>query len=364
MRIEAAVVRAGSPEPAIETLELEAPRPGEVLVRIAACGVCHTDLRVAHLEQRFPRPIVLGHEGAGTVEAVGEGVEDLELGDPVLLSYAWCGACPTCRAGDIAYCDNTSALNFGGLRADGSSPLSKGGEPVFSFFGQSSFATHAVCARHSMIKAPADLPLQVLAPLGCGVQTGAGAVLNSLKVGQGQTLAVFGVGSVGLSAVMAAKLAGAAKIVAVDVNPARLALALELGATHAVDPAKDDPAQSVIDITGRGADFALNTTDIPAVYLQGIACLAPKGAFGFVTSPRGELVLDFGRIMLGGRTVRGIVQGDSDPRVFIPRLIDAYRDGRFPLDRLVQTYPFERVGEAMRDSEAGRAVKPVLWMDG
>ncbi len=295
------------------------------------------------------------------IEAVGEGVEDLAPGQPVLMSYNFCGACPSCRRHAKAYCLDSMPRNFGGLRADGTSPLSKNGERVFgNFFGQSSFASHAICDARTVVKAPADLPLEVLAPLGCGVQTGAGAILNSLKVAQGQTVAVFGTGSVGLSAVMAARVAGAARIVAVDLNPARLALARDLGADDVIDPSTTDPVQAIRDLTGHGVDFVLNTTAAAPVYLQGIACLGPQGTFGFVTSPGAPLGVDLSPLLLGGRRIQGIVQGDSEPDVFIPRLIALYREGLFPMDRLITAYPFERIVEAMHDSEAGRAIKPVL----
>jgi aryl-alcohol dehydrogenase len=359
VRIQAAVCREGSPVPAIETVELELPRPGEVLVRLAAAGVCHTDLRVAG--RPGPRPIVLGHEGAGVVELTGEEVEDLAPGDAVVMSFAWCGACPACRRHAPAYCLQGGALNFSGLRADGTSPLSKGAELIHgAFFGQSSFASHAVCAARQVVKVPADLPLERLAPLGCGVQTGAGAVLNSLKVGQGQSLAVFGAGSVGLAAIMAASAIGAAPIIAVEPNPARRQLALELGATAAVDPRGADPVRAICAATGIGADFVLNTTEVPEVYLQGIASLGPQGTFAFVTWPGGELRLNLAPILLGGRKIQGVVQGDSDPGVFIPSLIELHRRGRFPMERLITVYPFEAIGQAFHDSEAGRTVKPVL----
>lgn len=364
MQVTAAVVRTGSPVPRFETLELEPPRAGEVLVRIAAVGICHTDIRVAHRES-FARPIVLGHEGAGVIEAVGEGVEGLERGDRVALSYAFCGHCPVCDRGAPAYCLHTMQLNFAGRREDGSTPLSRDGEPIARFFGQSAFATHAVCDAHSVVKAPDDMPFELLAPLGCGVQTGAGAMLNSLRVEAGQSVAVFGVGSVGLSAVMAARAAGAGPLIAVDVNAARLELARELGATATVDPAKGSPVEAVRELTGLGADLVLNTTDRAEVYLQGVAALAPLGTFGFVTSPStGELPINLSPVLLGGRKIRGVVQGDSRPAEFIPRLIGLWREGRFPLERLVTTYPFEALGQAMEDSEAGRAIKPVLTLPG
>ena len=360
MRIEAAVCREGSPVPVIEILELEDPRPGEILVRLVATGVCHTDLRVA-ARTGGPRPIVLGHEGAGVVERVGEGVSDLEPGQRVLMSYAFCGACVSCRRHAKAYCLQSVPRNFSGLRADGSSPLSKDGQPVFgAFFGQSSFASHAICDARQVVRAPEDLPLEILAPLGCGVQTGAGAVLNSLKVGAGQSLVVLGVGSVGLSAVMAARAAGAHPIIAVDLNPARLKLALALGADEAIDPSHSDPVGAVMELTATGADFVLNTTDVPQVYLQGIACLGPQGTFGFVTGPSAPIEVNLSPILLGGRRIQGVVQGDSEPQSFIPSLIALHRQGRFPMDRLVTAYPFEHIAEAMHASEAGDAIKPVL----
>ena len=360
MRIEAAVCREPAGLPKIETLELEPPRAGEILVRLVAVGVCHTDIRVA-TQPMGPRPLVLGHEGAGVVEEVGEGVTDFVPGDRVVMSYAFCGHCSACTHQAQAYCLACVPLNFGGAREDGSTPLSKDGEAVHgAFFGQSSFATHAVCEARQAVKAPDDIPLERLAPMGCGVQTGAGAVLNSLKLAEGQSLAVFGAGSVGLSAVMAAKAAGASRIVAVDINPARLAMAAELGATDTVDPRETDPVAAIKALTGAGADFVLNTTDRSEVYLQGIAALGVKGVFAFVTSPGGDLPVRLSDLMLGGRSIRGVVQGDSEPREFIPRLIELHRQGRFPIEKLICTYPFDRIAEAMHDSETGKAIKPVL----
>ena len=360
MRIEAAVCREAAGLPEIETLELERPRAGEILVRLIAVGVCHTDIRVA-TQPMGPRPLVLGHEGAGVVEQVGEGVSDFVPGDRVLMSFAFCGHCSACTHHAQAYCLQSVPLNFGGAREDGSTPLSKDGEPVHgAFFGQSSFATHAVCEARQAVKAPDDIPLERLAPLGCGVQTGAGAVLNSLKLAEGQSLAVFGAGSVGLSAVMAAKAAGAGRIIAVDINPARLAVAAELGATDTIDPRETDPVAAIKALTGAGADFVLNTTDRAEVYLQGIAALGVKGVFAFVTSPGGDLPVRLSDLMLGGRSIRGVVQGDSEPREFIPRLIELHRQGRFPIEKLITTYPFARIAEAMHDSETGKAIKPVL----
>jgi len=360
VRIRAAVCREGTGFPTIETLELEPPRAGEILVRLAAVGVCHTDIRVA-TRPMGPRPMVLGHEGAGVVEAVGEGVTEFAPGERVLMSYAFCGQCSACRHDAKAYCLDCLPLNFGGARTDGTSPLSRDGAVVHgAFFGQSSFATHAICEARQAIRAPADVPLEWLAPLGCGVQTGAGAVMNALKVGQGQSIAVFGVGSVGLSAVMAAKALGANRIIAVDLVPGRLQLALELGATDVIDAGAADPVDAIRAVTGHGVDFVLNTTDRLEVYQQGLSCLGTKGVFAFVTSPGGDLPVRLSDLMLGGRSIRGVVQGDSEPRTFIPRLIELHRQGRFPLERLITTYPFDQIAQALHDSETGVAIKPVL----
>jgi aryl-alcohol dehydrogenase len=362
VRIRAAVCREAPGFPEIETLELEPPRAGEMRVRLVAVGVCHTDIRLA-TRPMGPRPMVLGHEGAGIVEEVGEGIPGFAPGDKVLMSYAFCGECVACRHDAKAYCLDCVPRNFGGSRPDGTSPLSQDGRMVHgAFFGQSSFATHAIVEAHQAIRAPDDIPLERLAPMGCGVQTGAGAVLNALKLREGQSLAVFGAGSVGLSAIMAAKAQDAGRIIAVDINPQRLEIARELGAANVIDPRSDDPVAVIRDLTGSGVDFVLNTTDRPEVYQQGLACLGTKGVFAFVTSPGAELAVNMSQLMLGGRSLRGVVQGDSEPREFIPRLIELHRQGHFPVDRLITTYRFEQIAEAMHDSETGVAIKPVLLM--
>ncbi len=281
MQITAAVSRPGLPEPRLETLELEAPRPGEMRIRIVAVGICHTDLH-EHAGRHSPQPIVLGHEGAGVVEALGEGVRGFAVGDHVVLSGSSCGACPSCLGGKPTYCDLAMPLAFGGKRLDGSTALScpnaGGDEHIHShFFGQSSFATHSVVPERTTVKVDKSLPLEMLAPLGCGVITGAGGVIEALKVGYGDSIAIFGTGGVGLSAVMAARLVGAKQIVAVDINPARLGLALELGATHAIDAGSADVARQIRAITGRGMSFSFNTTTVPAVHSMALECLAMNG---------------------------------------------------------------------------------------
>jgi aryl-alcohol dehydrogenase len=360
MQIRAAVSRPGLAEPRIETLALEAPRAGEMRVRIVAVGICHTDCH-EHPGRHAPQPIVLGHEGAGVVEALGEGVRGFAIGDHVLLSGSSCGQCPSCLAGRPTYCDLAMPLSFGGKRLDGSTALRCGDEPVHShFFGQSSFATHCIVPERTAVKIDKDLPLDIMAPLGCGVITGAGSVIEALKVRAGQSLAIFGTGGVGLSAVMAARLVGVRQIVAVDVRRDRLDLALELGATHAIDAGSDDVARQIRAVTGRGVDFSFNTTTVPAVHTMALECLAMNGTAGFVAAPRGEWAPAMFAMLAGGRQLRGILGGDANPRTFLPMLIDYWRQGRFPFDQMIRSYDFADIGAAFHDIEAGTVIKPVL----
>jgi aryl-alcohol dehydrogenase len=364
MQIQAAVARAVNAPFAIETVSLEEPRVDEVLVRLVATGICHTDMSMRdHKIYPVPHPVVLGHEGAGIVERVGLGVTKVKPGDHVVLCSNSCGHCPSCAAGLPSYCHHFNDYNFFGVRADGSSPLSKDGETVHYFQAQSSFATHSICRERSIVKVREDAPLELLGPLGCGVMTGAGAIINSMAVDVGDSLAVFGTGSVGLSAVMAARLVGAATIIAVDLVDSRLALARELGATHTINPAKEDSTAAIRRITGEtGVNFTLETTASMRVLRQAIDVLAPRGTCGFVGgAPKGiELTVDVEHVMVGGRTIRGIIQGDANPDTFLPKLIDLFMAGRFPVDRLVKFYPFEAINTAVAEASSGAAVKPIL----
>ncbi|RKF23593.1 NAD(P)-dependent alcohol dehydrogenase [Altericroceibacterium spongiae] len=362
MDITAAISRPDTEAPVLEPVRLEPPRPGEMLIRIAAVGICHTDIH-AHEGRLAPLPIALGHEGAGVVEALGDGVQGFEPGDHVLLSGSSCGECPNCLNNHPTYCDRAMPLTFGGQRPDGSTALCCGGEAVHShFFGQSSFATYAVVPQRTAFKVARDLPLDTLAPLGCGVITGAGAVLEALKPGFGDSIAVFGSGAVGLSAIMAARLTGALRIVAVDIKPDRLDLARDMGATDYFLADEDDLADKIRQVTGRGMDYTLNTTTAAAVHTLALDCLAMNGTAGFVSAPRGEWTPPMFQILAGGRQLRGILGGDAAPRLFLPKLIAYWQQGRFPFHRLIQTYPFEQIGQAFADLKAGKVIKPVLLM--
>ena len=365
MKITAATVRVKEQPFSVEEMELGAPRPDEVLVRVVGAGVCHTDLIVRDQWYPVPLPAVLGHEGSGVVEQVGDNVDKVRPGDHVVLTYRSCGHCYNCIRGQFPYCLDLYNQNFGGARPDGSNAISQDDEEIHGhFFGQSSFATYALATERNVVKVREDVPLELLGPLGCGIQTGAGGVLNALHPEAGSSIAVFGSGSVGMSAIMAARLAGCAKIIAVDLNAGRLELARELGATHTIDASENEEiVEEIQGITGSGADYSVETTAVPGVFRQAIESLTLLGECGLIgASALGtEVTLDMNSILFG-RKVRGIIEGDSIPDIFIPRLIELYSQGRFPFDRLVEFYDLENINQAAEDSETGVTMKPVLRM--
>jgi aryl-alcohol dehydrogenase len=349
-QIQAAVLRRGRLL-AIETLELEGPRPDEVLVRLAATGICHTDL--SFMEGWSGPPVVLGHEGAGVVLEAGQDLKSVRPGDHVVLSYQSCGRCGPCRQGRPTACQHFWELNFGFGRLDGSNALAASGVKGH-FFGQSSFATHCLASERNLVKVSPDLPLELLAPLGCGLQTGAGTVLNSLKVPPGASLAVFGTGAVGLAAVMAAQLTGADPVIGVDLNAARLKLALTLGATRVIDSRREEVISQIKTITGGGVDYVLETTGDPKMHQLGVEILNPRGTLALIAHPGASGPLP------GGRRALGIIQGDAVPQTFIPRLIALHRAGEFPYERLLKYYDFAEIHRAVAEARRGEAIKPVL----
>src|SRR5580658_3420090 len=288
MQIKAAVVRERSAPFVIETLELCAPRADEVMVRVVASGMCQTDLHGRDGYFVSPYPAVYGHEGAGVVHAIGSAVRGLVPGDHVVMSYPWCGACANCHQHRLNYCLNSRALKSNGTRADGSTLLSKNSTPVYSaYFQQSSFGTFAITQERWTVKVRKDAPLELLGPLACSGQTGAGAVLNVAKPNPGESLAVFGVGAVGLSALMAAKIAGCAPIIAVDVHAHRLALARELGASHVIDHRTcEDVVGEIRGLTGGGVRTAVETSALPEVFREAIESLLPGGTCILLGSAR------------------------------------------------------------------------------
>lgn len=350
--IRAAVLREPRTPLEIESLEMEGPREDELLVRIVASGVCHTDIDFC--EGSVSGPVVLGHEGSGIVEQVGRKVKGFRPGDHVVLSYQSCGQCRPCRQGRPAHCERFWEANFGFARLDGTNALLGGVRG--HFFGQSSFATHTLATARNVVKVPRTLPLKLLAPLGCGLQTGAGTVMNSLQVRAGTSLAVFGVGSVGLAAVMAARIVRAKTIIAVDVHARRLKLARELGATHSINNRRGDLGRRIAAITGGGVDYVVESTADSAMERLAVDLLNPGGKAALLSGARRPSQLP------DGREVLSVIQGDAVPQKFIPRLIRLFRGGRFPFDRLVRSYDFANINRAIADSKCGRTIKPVLLM--
>jgi aryl-alcohol dehydrogenase len=364
MRTRAAVVwDKGSPFDIVH-IDVADPARDEVLVRVAACGICPIDLNVR--DQLYPPgpPAVLGHEGSGVVESVGPEVTAVRPGDHVVLTYSSCRRCANCISGVPAYCLDFFARNLSGLLPDGSPVVTDGGSVVnASFFGQSSMATHALVRQDSLVVVPADVPLEALAPLGCGVQAGAGAVLATLRPVAGDSIAIFGAGTAGLAAVMAAHAVGCSTIVAVDHRRHRLDLARELGATHIIHGAESDLAALVTDITDGGAQHVVETTGEPLALRNAVESLAVRGtcAVTGASATGTAATLDMSHL-LWGRGIRGVMGGDSVPQTLVPRLLELRRHGLFPVDRLIDVYPFDAVNEAVADVESGAAVQPVLVM--
>jgi aryl-alcohol dehydrogenase len=364
MKIQAAVVHEAGQPFQIEEVELSGPKAGELLVKIVASGVCHTDEVAQHQGIPVPLPAVLGHEGCGIVEEVGEGVKDFKKGDRVSFSFGFCGHCENCLSAHQHACENFNAINFGGVMADGTKRLSQNGVELSSFFGQSSFATYAVVHQDSTIKVTDDtIDLALLGPLGCGIQTGAGAVLNRLKPAFGSSIAVFGCGTVGMSAIMAAKIAGCDKIIAVGGNKKSLELALELGATHTVNRKEcDDIVAEVKKITNGGTHYSIDTTGVGDFVRKALASVRFMGTC-VVLGATGDLTINVQQELMGdAKSLIGIVEGDSIPKLFIPKLIEYYKKGQFPFDRLIKFYDFKDINEAFAASHNGEVIKAVLKM--
>ncbi|WP_290866569.1 NAD(P)-dependent alcohol dehydrogenase [Aquabacterium sp.] len=364
-RARAALARRPQTPLLLEDIDVAEPRADELLVRMVGSGICHTDI-VCRDGFPVPMPIVLGHEGAGVVEAVGAAVTGYAPGDHVVMSFNSCGSCANCESHEPAYCHQFLGLNFGGAFQDGrATPLSQNGEPIFgNFFGQSSFASLAIVRASNAVKVDKSLPLAMLGPLGCGIQTGAGAVMNTFKLKPGRAIVVFGGGAVGLSAVMAAKALKASAVILVEPNSQRRALALELGATATIDPLDGSDTLAAIRAAGggTGVSYALDTTGIPSVAATATEVLLPNGQLGLIgiPPPDAHFPMSIMSAYVKGIGIKCIVEGDSDPHTFIPQLIALHQDGQLPFDRLIKTFPFEQINEAIASSENGSVIKPVV----
>lgn len=365
MRTTAAIATAPKLPFAIEDVELDEPRADEVRVRMVASGVCHTDAAVRDGVIPTRLPAILGHEGAGVVEEVGSAVRTVRSGDQVVLSANSCGHCAQCLSGRLAYCEDLYERNFAAHRPDGSTAFQDAaGQAVGStFFGQSSFASFSNVAERSVIRVDPDVDLTLVAPLGCGMQTGAGAILNELRPHPGASVAIFGTGAVGMAALLATRLTGATSIIAVDIVQSRLELANELGATHTINSRTENLAERLHEISnGRGLDYALDTTGIPAVLRKAVDSLAVRGTAALVGSSHAgtEAHFEIGESLNKGWTFKTIIQGSSIPQTFIPALIDLWKQGRFPFDRLIRHYPHAAITTAFDDAERGDVIKPVI----
>lgn len=364
MQISAAVVQEVGAPFTVTDVELADPGPGEVLVKIAGVGLCHTDIAVKEGHLPFPLPGVLGHEGSGTVMAVGSGVSAVTAGDKVAMSFNSCSRCPHCLKGEPAYCHNFLEYNFGGFRRDGSSGLESAGTKLgANFFGQSSLASHALAHERNIVKLAPDAPIELVGPLGCGVQTGAGAIMNSLDAQPGSSVIITGAGSVGLSGLLAAVVRDAATIIVVEPHESRRTLATELGATHTIDPSAGDLAEQVREIVPAGADYALDTTAVRPVVEGLLASLGVRGTLGLLavpSDPNAMFSVGLFQPPLLGLGIRGIVEGDTVPQTFIPYLLDLHRDGRFPFDKLITTMPLSQINEAVAAQHRGEVIKVVL----
>jgi aryl-alcohol dehydrogenase len=360
MDIQAAVVRAPNSPFSIEPVRLDAPRDDEVLVRLVATGICHTDVAIVEQVLPLPMPLVLGHEGAGVVVQTGKAVKGLAEGDHVVLTFASCGACRDCSSGHPAHCESFPMLNFAGRRPDGSATVhDASGAPVnAAFFGQSSFATHAVVRERNAIKVRRDAPLKLLGALGCGFMTGAGTVLNVLKPRPESTLVIFGTGALGCAALLAARISGCRRVVAVDRVASRLALARELGASDTIDTAGSDLDAELAKLGG--VDRAIDTTGVAKVIEAAVRALKPRGELALVGAGHDRSIsLDI-LPLVSGRMIRGVTEGDSDPSAFIPYLVERFMAGEFPIDRLSRFYPFHEINTAVTDGVSGKTIKPVL----
>jgi aryl-alcohol dehydrogenase len=362
----AAILREPNTPYAIQPVQFDPPRLGEILVKIHATGICHTDMVFASGAMGSPFPLILGHEGAGIVEQVGEGVTKVVPGQKVLLTFDSCGHCGECGAGNPAYCAEFVARNFACVRGDGSSCAHDDHGPISArFFGQSSFASHAIALERNVIGLSDDADLTALAPLGCGIQTGVGAVLRSLAAKSGSSLIVLGGGAVGLSAILGGLIAGCSTIILIEPIESRRALGLELGAHHAIDPAVGDMAEQIMAILPGGANNIVDTSGNVGAISAGLAMLAPHGSLGLVGVPGSlDAVLPLPIIpaITYGYTIKGIIEGDSDPDEFLPQLIALHTEGKLPIERFSRVYSFDQINEAIADTHAGKCVKAILTL--
>jgi aryl-alcohol dehydrogenase len=370
MRITAAVMK--KPDGKItrrkielEEVELDAPREDEVLIRVTSAGVCGTDRGCIHGLEPYPTPGVLGHEGAGVVEEVGRSVTRVKPGDRVMIGFPFCGTCRSCIRGDPRYCEKGQALVFSGYRLDGSGGMRRlnGEQLAGRFFQQSSWATYTVALERQLAKVPDGLDPDLTGPYACSISTGAGTILNELKPEPGSAIAIFGVGNVGLAAVMAARLTGATKIIAIDKVPERLMLARELGATHTLEHGADTVPR-LKELTDGRLDYSVEATDGANLVAEAVAALGIRGTCAMVGGAKMTETVRYNHpdVLLQGKRIIGVMGGGGQTPMFLESLMELQRQSRFPLEKLVKFYDFADINQAIDDSDAGLTVKPIVRM--
>jgi len=361
-----AAVFSGSDQPVtVEDVELAPPGPGEVEVTIAAAGVCGSDVHVVKGEWELPTPVVLGHEGAGTVTAIGQGVADLRVGDHVVLSWVpACGECSQCAAGRPWQCQLVATVVAPeGVLYDGTSRWRRGGRPLYHYLGVSSFAERVVVPAAGAVRIRRDAPLDLVSVIGCAVATGVGAVQNTAGVEAGATVAVIGCGGVGLSCVQGARLSGASRILAVDVAAGKLEVALKLGATEAIDASLDDPVGALRAAVPEGLDYVFDAIGKIETTEQAIAALGLGGAAVIVGLPPTGQAARFDPLVLAeaNQRILGSNYGSVDPQRDITRLIDLYMDGELDLESLISGHrPLGEAPQALEDLAAGKVLRTLL----
>jgi len=358
---KAAVLYEAKKPLVVEEIEIEEPRQNEVLVKVAAAGVCHSDLHFIEGLWPFPLPAVMGHEGAGVVERVGEGVTSVKPGDHVILSWVpSCGICRECVTGKPYLCSGGFPPH---AMKDGTSRLKKGDRQLFHFTAVSSFAQYLVTHEAAMVKIRDDAPLDKVALIGCGVMTGVGAVINTAKVEVGSSVAVFGCGGVGLNVVQGADLAAAATIIAVDTLDNKLDMAKQFGATHLVNASKENPVTKIQEISGGGVDYAFEVIGNPDVITQAFESVRAGGVAVVVGMPPvgSQVTLSAARIFLSAKTLKGCNYGSTRFRVDMPMLVDLYMAGRLKLDELItRTYPLEGINDAFEAMKKGEVARSII----
>jgi len=361
--MKAAVMYENNKPLQIEEVTLDEPQSQEVLVKMVATGVCHTDLHFIKGEMPCAMPVVLGHEGAGIVEKVGPGVTTLQPGDHVVLMVAWsCGKCRYCVSGRPAMCPEWLGYNMMGTLPSGTKRLHRGDQELNHFFSQSSFAEYAVVHERTAIKVREDAPLDEVCLLGCGTTTGIGAVINTAGIRAGESIVVYGCGGVGLSAVIGANLAGAGKLIAVDTLNMKLEKAKELGADYVINASQEDPVQRVMEITGGGADYALECIGNVNVMAQAFASIHSGGKCVVVGMASLGSMMNIATFeFLLGKTITGSVQGDIRASIDVPQYVDLFMAGKLPIDKLISRYyGLDEINEAMEALEKGQVIRSII----